>query len=405
MATKHVLTDVESGIWVEAFELPDAPAGCSVRKRTLRGGRADGVDVIDVCNGPLSFTILPTRGMGIWRGDYRGTFLGWKAPVTGPVHPKYVNLTDRGGLGWLQGFDELIVRCGLESNGAPCTDIGTDNNGNPTPVQLPLHGRIANSPAHKVCVEVSGDEITVSGTVEEAALFTPNLRLETRISTKAGSNSLTVSDEVTNLRGTDAELQLLYHVNLGAPLLEEGAMLLAPAKEVAPRDPRAAEDVSTYRLYRRPTPGYVEQVYWYELAADASGQTLAALRNVQGDKAAVLRFNKHDLPCFAQWKNTQAENDGYVTGLEPATNFPNPKPFERQQRRVVKLSPGNIYRATLTLEVLDSADAVAALEREIAELSGGSGPQVHENPKPGWSQIAPPEARIVPNPRRTRRNR
>ncbi len=405
MNAKYVLTDVESDIWVEDFELPDAPAGCSVLKRRLRAGRADGVDIIEVCSGPLSFTVLPTRGMGIWRGDYRGTFLGWKAPVTGPVHPKYVNLTDRGGLGWLQGFDELIVRCGLESNGAPCTDTVTDNNGNPMNVQLPLHGRIANAPANKVCVEVSGDQITISGTVEEAALFTPNLRLETHISTQAGSNSLTVVDEITNLRGTEAELQLLYHVNLGAPLLGEGAKLLAPATEVAPRDPRAAEDMDTYPIYGRPTPGYVEQVYWYSLAADASGRTLAALRNAQGDKAAVLRFNKHDLPCFAQWKNTQAESDGYVTGLEPATNFPNPKPFERQHGRVVTLGPGNIYRATLALEVLDSADAVAALQREISGLADQDATEVHEKPRQGWSQIAPTGTKMPLNPRRARRTR
>jgi hypothetical protein len=407
MSTKHVLTDVESGVWLETFELPDAPAGCSVRKRTLGGGLCEGVDLIEVHNGALSFSILPTRGMGVWRADYRGLFLGWRAPVRGPVHPKFVNLTDRGGLGWLHGFDELIVRCGLDSNGAPCTDVVPDNNGNPMEVQLPLHGRIANAPASHVEVELRGDEIVVTGVVEEAALFTPNLRLETHITTRPGSNSLTVIDEVSNLRGTEAEMELLYHVNLGAPLLEEGAQLLAPSTEVAPRDPRAAEDVGTYRIYRGPTPGYVEQVYWHELAADSTGRTLAALRNAGGDRAAVLRFNRHDLPCFAQWKNTQAESDGYCTGLEPATNFPNPKPFEREQGRVVKLAPGNIYRATLTLEALDSAEAVSSLEHEISALTAGSGPRVLEAPKPGWSQVeaakaAPPATKPQVRRRRPR---
>jgi hypothetical protein len=396
MAAKHVLTDVEKGVWLENFELPGAPAGCSVRKRALRGGLADGVDVVEVCNGPLSFSVLPTRGMGVWRGEYRGMFLGWKAPLTGPVHPKFVELEGRGGLGWLQGFDELIVRCGLDSNGAPCSDTVLDNNGNPMMMDLPLHGRIANLPATKVEVEVSGEEIVVSGAVEEAALFTPNLRLESRISTKAGGNSLTIVDEVTNLRGSEGELELLYHVNLGRPFLDEGAILLAPAREVAPRDARAAEDVSTYRIYRGPTPGYVEQVYWYDLKCDAQGQTLAALRSGSGDKAVVLRFNKHDLPCFSQWKNTQAESDGYVTGLEPATNYPNPKPFEREQGRVIKLGPGALYRATLTLEVLDSADGLKDLEREISALSGGSGPRIHEKPRAGWSQVSIPEARPAP---------
>jgi hypothetical protein len=231
----------------------------------------------------------------------------------------------------------------------------------------------------------------VTGAVEESALFCPSLRLETRIATRAGSNSLTVTDEITNLRGVDAELELLYHVNLGAPMLEGGAQLVAPSREVAPRDARAAEDMSTYRIYREPTPGYVEQVYWHDLAADSAGRTLAALRNGSGDAAVVLRFNKQDLPHFTQWKHTAATGDGYVTGLEPATNFPNPKTFERKQGRVVRLSPGNIYRATLTLEVLDSPEAVARMEKEVSALTGGTGPKIHEKPKAGWSDVAAPE--------------
>ena len=39
-------------------------------------------------------------------------------------------------VGWSisNGFDEWIVRCGLDSNGAPGTDTIVDNNGNPVPV-------------------------------------------------------------------------------------------------------------------------------------------------------------------------------------------------------------------------------------------------------------------------------
>jgi hypothetical protein len=37
------------------------------------------------------------------------------------------------------------------------------------------------------------------------------------------------------------------------------------------------------------------------------------------------------------------------------------------------------------MEVLDSAAAVRAVEREAAELSGGRAPEVHKQPRPGWS--------------------
>ena len=152
-----VLTDTAQGIWMEELELTSPELGvegASVRKRVLRGGLCDGVDVIEVDNGAFQYTILPTRGMGIWRGSYKGLDVGWQSPVAGPVHPGFVDLQDRGKLGWLTGFDEAIVRCGLDNNGGPAVDIVPNNMGVPSEVELTLHGRIANLPAHRVEIRV-----------------------------------------------------------------------------------------------------------------------------------------------------------------------------------------------------------------------------------------------------------
>ena len=90
------------------------------RNTRLRGGRREGVDLIVVDNGALRFSVVPTRGMGLWKGWYLGNRLGWDSPISdGPVNPAFVNLDAHGGLGWLEGFDELLARCGLENNGAP----------------------------------------------------------------------------------------------------------------------------------------------------------------------------------------------------------------------------------------------------------------------------------------------
>src|SRR4029077_97817 len=96
-----ILTDVASDVWLDSFVTGNdrlhlgTPHEWSMRKRTLHGGLRDGVDVIEVQNGALSYVILPTRGMGLWQGQYRGQFLGWRAPVHGPVHPRFVNQADR----------------------------------------------------------------------------------------------------------------------------------------------------------------------------------------------------------------------------------------------------------------------------------------------------------------------
>jgi hypothetical protein len=388
------LTDVHGDVWIDSFaasndtlRLP-TPHDWSVRKRTLRGGLRDGIDLLEVHNGALSFTVLPTRGMGLWRGDYKGLALGWRAPVVGPVHPKYVHLTDRGGLGWLAGFDELLCRCGLSSNGPPGEDAYTDAHGRAHRAPLTLHGRIANLPAEAVEVRVSLDppyELSVTGEVEEAALFFPQLRLTTTYTTVPGSNRLVVHDVVENRALQPAELQLLYHCDLGPPFLEAGSRVLAPFRELAPLTPRAAEGIDTYDSYLGPTVGYAEQVYVYDLLADARGQTLALLVNAAADKAVALRFNRQQLPCFTVWKNTGALAEGYVTGLEPGTNYPNFKTFERRQGRVPELAPGGRWETRWGLEVADGAAAVTELLKEVATLQAQGKATTHRTPQPRFS--------------------
>jgi galactose mutarotase-like enzyme len=390
------LTDVSERVWVEQLDLnPSSIAVRSVnrwavRKRRLHGGLSEGVDIVEVDNGNLSFTVVPTRGMGLWRGTFNGNPIGWRSPVTGPVNPCFVNPVEQGGLGWLKGFDECIVRCGLNWNGAPCTDVVPDNNGNPAETELPLHGRIANMPAHKVDVQIKPGpptELTVIGIVDEQMLFCPQLRLVTRIATVAGSNVVTISDKIINVRETPTEVEMLYHCNFGPPFLDEDSMLVTPSLEVAPRDARAAEDIDSYAVYAGPTPGYVEQVYWHEMAAAADGGTVAMLRNADRDRAVAIRYNVNQMPHFTQWKNTVGEREGYTTGLEPGTNLPNPKPFEREKGRVLTLQPGESYAIDFSLEVHDTPDGISGVEAEIRELLGGRTPEVHSQPVPKWSQV------------------
>jgi len=384
------LTDVAGDLWIDSFAVGNdslrlpTPHDWSLRKRTLRGGLRDGVDVIEVHNGALSFTVLPTRGMGLWRGGYRGQFLGWRSPVQGPVHPKFVNLADHGGLGWLAGFDEWLVRCGLASNGPPGEDVVTHKDGRTTRTPLTLHGRIANRPAHFVEVRVNLDppyEISIIGHVAEAGLFLPHLHLTTTTTTVPGSTRVVVHDVVENRAAQPAEMQMLYHVNVGPPFLEAGSRVLAPIKEMAPLTPRAAQGIDTYETYAGPTTGFAEQVYAYELLADGHGRTLALLANAAADRGVAVRFGRRELPCFVVWKNTAAVENGYVTGLEPSTNLPNLKTFERQQGRVRVLPPGGRWEATLALDVFDSREGVAAALAEVAKLQAQAPATVHRTPQ------------------------
>jgi hypothetical protein len=155
---------------------------------------------------------------------------------------------------------------------------------------------------------------------------------------------------------------------------------VAPVQQVCPRNDWAAAQIDHYDVYGPPEPGRAEQVYFFELFADDADQTVVMLRNQAGDRGVALRYSTRQLPCFTLWKSTQGRHEGYVTGLEPAVNYPNPKPIEQARGRVPQLAPGTSYTAETTLEVLHGAAAVAAVEAEIAALQRRGHPIIHRQP-------------------------
>lgn len=386
MAAKtFVLLDVAAGVYAEPREITPADVGGAAKNyrigwKRLRGGLSEGVDVLEVDNGAFSFTVVPTRGMGLWRAHRGGLTLGWKSPIAGPVHPHFVDVGEPSGLGWLDGFDELLVRCGLESNGAPEFDDETDR------LRYPLHGRIANRPAHKVEVSVDPEtgRIVVTGAVDESRFHFLKLRMTSQFSTRLAQPGVDIRDEFENLSALPAEMQMLYHVNFGAPLLDAGSRVVIAAKTLVPRNANAAKGIDSWDNYAAPQPGFEEQVYFAALKGDAQGRTRTLLKNAHGTRGASLVFDVRQLPCFTIWKDTAALADGYVTGLEPGTNYPNPRTFEGQQGRVIKLAPGAKTALDVSLEAHTSAGEVEAAERDVAKLQGGSTPEIHRQPLAGW---------------------
>lgn len=358
----------------------------SVSMRRLRGGLSDGVEVLTVDNGRLKLEILPTRGMGIWRGTVDGVPVQWNSPVERPVHPAYVDQMRRGGIGWLDGFNELICRCGLGWHGAPGTDVIRDTAGNVVSEQfLPLHGRIANLAAHQVSVEVDGGRITVTGVVDESSVFGGRLRMTSKLSTVIGSSQFAVTDIVSNLGSSPAEVEMLYHCNVGEPFLGEGSVFHSASSEVAPRDARAAEGISMWNLFQGPTTGYAEQVYFTAPSADELGYGIGLLTDADAQLAFCVRFDLTTLPWLVLWKNTQAAADGYCAGLEPGSSFPNLRTTERTNGRVISLPPGHETTFRLSFEIATERQRVRQLIDQVTERQVATPRTVHASPRDGWS--------------------
>jgi hypothetical protein len=334
----------------------------SVELKTLHGGRQEGVQVIEVDNGAMRFTVVPTRGFELWKANAGNLRLGWDSPVHDIIHPSYIRLTDNGGQGWVAGFGGLMVRGGLASFGSPVQDGDQ---------QLTIHGHVDYIPASTVSVRYEAGRLILRGVVDDFQTFGPQLRLISEISTPIGKPEIHFDDQVTNMSDVPQEMELLYHTNFGTPILGAGAEFVAPVKQVSPMTPASAADgMEGWNRYSGPhAPPYVAKVFNMQLYADAKGETKAMLKSANGAQGVLMQFDTHGLPYMSLWKNEVTAKAGYVTGLEPGTGFPNARPIERAAGRVPRLAGGESHQVHLTITALTGKADVDAAAGAIHALA------------------------------------
>jgi hypothetical protein len=219
------------------------------------------------------------------------------------------------------------------------------------------------------------------GVVNDVQTFGPMLRLTSEISTEIGKPEFVFDDTITNLSDAPQEMQLLYHTNFGTPLLGKGSEFVAAVKQVASMNPAsAAGGLKDWNRYGGPHPApYAAKVFNLQLHSDAKGETQAMLKSPDGAQGVLMRFDTHGLPYMSLWKNEITPKAGYVTGLEPGTGFPNPRPVERAAGRVPKLNGGASYHVHLAISALTNKSQVSDAARAIQALAV-SPPVISEKP-------------------------
>jgi hypothetical protein len=336
-----------------------------VSLRLLHGGRQEGVSVIDVDTGAMKISVVPTRGMNVLQAVAGKVRLGWDSPVTEIVNPAFIDLNGRAGLGWLEGFNEMIVRCGYEWVGHPGLDQG---------MMLPLHGRAANIPASKVVLSIDGHPpyaIRLKGELKEQAFKQVNFVINTELSTEAGAQSFSLHDTLTNQGDYPKEYQALYHSNFGPPLLEAGARFSAPVQQVSPFNEKAAARLNDWQSYLPPARDYDETVYNVVPYGDEQGNTLAVLHNASGTLGVSLGFNIRELPVFSLWKNTDLPAQGYVTGLEPGTSYSYNRAYQRDLHLVPVIGSKEQRHFDITYTFLSGNSAVDKALQRVQDIQRG----------------------------------
>ena len=378
-AKDYVITDgdrvIQKGDWQISNKniSPDAPP-FTIGNVILKGGKQEGSELLTIKSEGLTINLSPTRGLGIVNVEGNGIRLGWDSPVKEIVNPKYMNLESRGGAGWLDGFNEMMVRCGFEWTGHAVQADG---------MMYTLHGRAQNTPVSKLFVEVEDQApftITIRGLIKENTFKKSNFETWVAIRHVPGSKEFTVHDILTNLSDYDRDYQIIYHSNFGTPILEQGAKFVAPVKEISPFNEYAATGLKNWQTYQGPTKGFDEMVYNIFPYSDANNQTQVMLKSNASDKGVGIAFNTQQLPVLTLWKNTDTLKQGYVTGIEPGTSFAYPVTIEREQKRVPQLGAGKSTEFILTYSLLSNKEEVANYEAKIKAIQGNKQTKVVEEP-------------------------
>ncbi len=289
-------------------------------KYILQDGKGDGMHFMYVRNGlGLEAWISVDRCADISRVIFEGKNIAYFSPC-GYVSPKYY---DKEGTGFLKSFTAgFFTTCGLTAVGSPCVDEGE---------QLPLHGTISNTPAVLLATEENEKELILKFQIRDCSIFAEQLVLTRTYTFSYIENSIILNDVVENTADKTSPYMIMYHCNMGYPLVQENSIINIPNNSITPRNERSAKDIDKALIIENPQPNYEECCFYYDVK-EIENISKVGIFNPDEKIGVTISYNKKELPYFTQWK-LMSRGD-YVIGLEPANCTPDGRDVMRESGKL-----------------------------------------------------------------------
>ncbi len=308
-----------------------------MEEHLLVGGRGNGLRLLEINNGKgLELTVSLDRAADISRLRYKGINMSYFSPC-GYVAPAYYEAT---GDNWLKSFTAgFLTTCGLQAVGTPCTDDGEE---------LPLHGSIANIPAEQAYWLEENGCLILRAVIKDEAIFGRKLRLSRELKISLQENSFTIQDTIENTADVKQPFEILYHMNMGYPLLDEDSVVDIPSIDVTPRNEHAAEDIAHWKEMIKPQAGYVERCYYHKFEKEGR----ASIWQPKLGQGLEILFDPAELDGFVEWKMMGVRD--YVLGLECGNCLPDGRDVMRKTGMLKFLEPGEKKTYLVTVRMKDS---------------------------------------------------
>ena len=338
-----------------------------VRLVTAGDGVERGVRLLEFRTGTgFTFDVVVDRAFDIGHSAMNGVPLAWISPP-GFVGPWY---SEPEGLGWFRSFPGgLVSTAGLDHTllgGVDSADQFNQPHLKPTET-YGLMGRIWTLPARltgygEQWIDENECVLWAGGVIQQAAVFGENLTLKRRVEARLGESWFRIHDEVVNTGHTKSTHMLLYHCNVGFPIVDEGAQLLVPGPGV-PTDPMPAGD---YRWIDGPTPDLTERCFEHDVVTEPDGTVPVGMANHRIGMGVYQLFNKSQLPHQTTWR--MPGEDHYVVAIEASTNRDAGRWDARERGELITLEPGDARTYDLEMGALVGADEIEAFASRVERL-------------------------------------
>lgn len=313
-----------------------------IRRIEYKEGRACGLRACLVKAGPLSFTVGEDKCLDIMELSWKGTNCSFLSKPGLQNRQHY----DSNGLEAQRSImGGMFFTCGTDNVGSPVTEDGAP---------LPMHGSLRSTPAEHVCTDCfwDGEEyrMRISGEMRQAALFGGNLVLRRSLETVLGSREIHIHDEYENQSYAQQPFMLLYHFNIGYPLLDEGVQVRIPSRTATSAAGGNRLSQSEWGSVTAPVDMLPEEVFYHELQADVDGSAEVSVYNDRLRMGLAVRFDTKQLPRFTQWKS-MASGD-YVMGFEPCNCHVKGRLWEKENKTLLTIAAGEKKTVDLSLIVI-----------------------------------------------------
>lgn len=327
----------------------------SARRVTYRDGLAQGIQAIELHNSQgLFVSCIEDQCLNLFDFSYKGVNFTFQQK-NGLVSARYFSASAPDfEFYWPAG---MMFTCGLTNVGPG----GVMKDGK----FYPDHGRVGMLPAQDVAIQRGEDGVTISGTIHEGMLAGYHMELQRKIIFPAEGKCIRFEDVLYNREPQVAEFALLYHTNLGYPLLSPESRVVkgrGGGYSIHTKGPIPENWAQCWQ----PEDHKDEDLFCHENAADKDGWAYAALINDKLNLGCYIKYKTDNLPWLMHWRNMCSHD--YVIGLEPSNNHILGRDRERENGTLQTIAGYESKHFCVEIGVLDGAEEISAFEAMVNSL-------------------------------------